>query len=300
MRLSGILVKSFVSAVAGVVLCFSSLAVSFAQEKDISDDEITIAVTRALVADQGIDANWVDVITQEGIVTLDGVVDDLLTRQRADKVAATVKGVRGVVNNITVEPVVKSDMRIEQDIENALAWNSATELWEVNVSSRNGAVTLTGKVDSWQERELAGIMARNITGVKEITNNITVEFDRTRSDHEIEQDVLKNLRWDRFVDASMVDVSVNDGIVSLSGTVGSAAEKNRVETLSWVSGVSSVRNDAVDVESWARDEEFRKDKFVQKSDTQVRQAVIDALRMDPRVNPDQVDVRADVGTGNRR
>ena len=128
-----------------------------------------------------------------------------------------------------------------------------------------------------------------------MTNNIDVDYKLERSDAEIREDVRKALHWDAYVDDALLTVKVNDGKVTLNGTVGSLAEKRRARTLSWVAGVQLVDNDKVDVKWWARNDKLRKDKYVDKSDETVEQAVKDALLYDPRVASFKFDVDADNG-----
>ena len=73
-----------------------------AEAKDIKDIDITLAVDRQLQIDEGVPAHLIDVRTKDGIVTLSGPVENLLARERAAEIAATVKGVRSVINLIDV------------------------------------------------------------------------------------------------------------------------------------------------------------------------------------------------------
>lgn len=157
------------------------------------------------------------------------------------------------------------------------------------------AVTLTGTVDSWQEKQLAAKVAKGVRGVKALNNRIHVDYKADRPDDEIEAEIAKRLRWDVYVDDGLIDVRVNDGKVTLSGTVGSAAEKREARRESWVSGVIDVNTDKLNVARWARDEDLRKDKFVDKSDEAIEEAVEDAMLYDPRVYMFEVGVVADDG-----
>ena len=86
-----------------------------------------------------------------------------------------------------------------------------------------------------------------------------------------------------------IDVSVNDGEVELTGTVGSAAEKRMAESDARVAGVISVDTSELSVAQWARDDKLRGEKYVVKSQDELRDAVDDALLYDPRVNAFNID-----------
>ena len=71
--------------------------------------------------------NDVDVSTSQGIVTLSGSVDNPLAKERAVKIAKSIRGVLGVIDQIIVTPVSRSDEDIRKDIQAALQEDPATE-----------------------------------------------------------------------------------------------------------------------------------------------------------------------------
>ena len=223
-------------------------------------------------------------LTENGVVTLTGTVNNILAKKRAESVAETIKGVRAVVNTLTVMPsVTRSDMEIRDDIKEALLDNPATESYEVTVNVQDNGVTLEGSVASWQERELAGKVARGVSGVREVNNDITVTYKTNRTDQEVKEDVQAALNQDVLVDDALINITANNGEVVLTGTVGSAAEKSEAIRDAWVAGVTSVDVGGLDVERWARDSELRADKYRTRSDSEIKEAVTNALIADPEV-----------------
>lgn len=66
----------------------------------------------------------------------------------------------------------------------------------------------------------------------------------TRTDEEIERDILDSLFWDAWVDSRRVNVEVEDGVVTLTGTVRTPTEKRAAEDDAWdIPGVIDVRNE---------------------------------------------------------
>jgi osmotically-inducible protein OsmY len=255
-----------------------------AVEREISDSAITAAIEDEFFFDQAVPFNDIDLRTNEGIVTLTGEVDNVLAKERATRLAETVKGVRSVINRITVRPPEKrSDEEIQKDIKTALLRDPATESLEVNVHVQDGEVTLGGTAGSWQERELAAIVAKGVRGVTGLNNYIKVNYETGRPDGEIKSEIEQTLLWDSLVDHALINVNVQDGNVRLSGVVGSAAEKRRAVMDAYVAGVASVNDDDLEVKRWARDEELRTGKYVARSDEEIREAMKDALLYDPRV-----------------
>jgi osmotically-inducible protein OsmY len=261
----------------------------------LTSEEISAAVSDELLADTGVSGYQVNVDTENGIVTLSGRANNILAKQRAARIAESVKGVRSVVNNITLPPQGRSDGEIAEDVVEALAADPATESWEINIDVNDGRVTLSGDVDSWQQKQLAARVAKGVRGVSGARNNLDVDYATYRNAAEIETEIEAALRWDTLIDHALVDVEVSGDEVILSGTVGSAAEKTRAITKAYVRGVRNVDATGLDVESWARDQRFRKDKYVEKPDQKIAAAIEDALVYHPRVSSFNIGVDVDAG-----
>jgi osmotically-inducible protein OsmY len=296
-----LIIRQFgIIVIASIALFLSGLAIA-APDREISDQNISDAIEDELLFDQGVFSHKINVKTSLGIVTLSGEVDNLLAKERSAELAKTVKGVRAVVNEIQVTPTVyRSDSAIRSDVEEAFLHDPATESYEINVFVNDGKVTLSGDVDSYQEKQLAETVAKGVWGVKELTNRINVEYEADRPDFEIKPEIRETLNWDTLVDDTMIDIEVSNGKVILSGTVGSAAEKTRAISDAWVSGVKGVDADKLEVAKWARDPELRKYKYVVKPDKDVEQAVKDALLYDPRVLSFNVNVSVNAGVATLR
>ena len=250
----------------------------------VNDPTISDAVEDQLLLDHTFFSDLIDITTVDGVVTLSGSVDNILAKERAARIAEKVKGVRAVVNTIEVmPPLLRSDSEIKADVEDALRLDPAADSYEVAVAVEDNVVTLSGQVDSWQERTLCGKVAKGVRGVKGLENDIDVLYKIDRSDEEIKRDIEAALRWDVLVDHEMIEVAVDNGRVTLSGTVGSLAEKGRATGDAYVANVQGVDSDGLEVRLWARDDELRGDKYKDLTDADIRAAVEDALVYDPRV-----------------
>lgn len=267
-----------------------------AQEREpFQDPAITAAVERQLYKDPGIDAREVKVATRDGIVELTGAVSDLLTKERAWRIAQTVRGVRSVSDRLTVNAPPREDARIEDDVATALALNAATASLPVRATSAQGMVTLTGKAHSWQEEQVAEWVAKGVRGVRGVENRIEVDYLAERTDPEIRADVESRLRWDALLDHRLLAVRVTDGAVSLAGHVGSAAEKWRAASDAWVNGVTSVDESGLDVRAWAERPGLVVHRYPRLSDQEIARAIEDAARYDPRVDPSTIEPQVRAG-----
>jgi osmotically-inducible protein OsmY len=285
----------------------SFLAVTFAvaapaaaiTPASLNDRTIADKVEDEFGYDQAVDAGALEVTSREGIVTLDGVTHNVLEKERATRIARSVKGVRSVVNNIVVRPLAsKTAGRLTQDVSLALAADPATDVYEVTaVADEAGRVVLTGTVDSWQERELAGTVVKSVSGVTDVENRLDVDYGAVdRPDPEIRADIEQRLRWDALVDSQLIEVAVEDGQVFLKGSVGSASERYRVRNLAYVGGVTVVDAEGLTVQDWLREPNRRDPEYVTMSEAETVRAVNDALLYDPRVELQNVQVEASEGT----
>ncbi len=248
-----------------------------------TDNEISKAVENELMFNATTPAYLINSETENGIVTLTGSVDNLLEKDRAVKIAKTVKGVRGVLDKLEVNTPKMSDASLQKEVNDALLNDPATDSYEIGVTANSGTVDLTGIVDSWQEKKLSEFVAKSVKGVKKVENNLKVEYKVLRPDDEIAEDVKSTLKNDIRVDNALINVDVTDGFVTLSGIVGSSNEQYLAIADSWVTGVKKVNSDDLKIKEWARDENLRKGKYVSRSDDEVKAAINDAFVYDPRV-----------------
>jgi len=264
---------------------------------EMGDWEIANAVEDEFIFDSAVPFNDLDVTVTDGIVTLSGDVKNILAKERATTLAETVKGVRAVVNQVEVEPVEDlKPNKLVANVKAALLDDPAAESYEVTVDAEKGGhVILNGAVDSWQEKRLCAQVVKGVRGVTSVQNDISISYETDRADFEIKSEIERRLDWNALVDDALVEVSVEDGVITLSGQVGSAAEKRLATNDAYVSGVSSVNAEPLEVNSLLTDEEKRKDKYVMKSDETVEEAVQDALLYDPRVM--SFDITSEVSGG---
>lgn len=75
--------------------------------------------------------------------------------------------------------LVRSDAQVATEIQNKINNDSRISAREIGVQSANGVVTLSGNVDSDNERALVASDAATVEGVKTVVNNLVVEQAQT-------------------------------------------------------------------------------------------------------------------------
>jgi osmotically-inducible protein OsmY len=195
-----------------------------------TDTEIQKDVLRELKWDTRVDETDVGVEVDEGVVTLTGTVTSWGKRLAAAEAAHKVFGVRDVANDIVVKvpgSPGRTDTEIAQAVRHALEWDVFVPDKHIMSTVSNGVVTLEGEVTTWSQRESAGQAVRDLSGVREVLNEIVVKPPR------VEPAVVRKAiegalarRAER--QAGRVWFEVEDGAVKVHGAVGSWAEKEAV------------------------------------------------------------------------
>jgi osmotically-inducible protein OsmY len=284
--------RHLIIAIKTVLLLF--ILAPSAKAAQIENGDITLAVEAKLINDDAVIFHHIDVNTKEGIVTLSGSVSNLLSKERSVRLAETIKGVRSVVDLIHVNPVSRRDQQIEKDVKSALLDYPATDNFGIKVSATRGKVTLSGQVNSWQEKRLCSQVAKGVRGVREIENLIKVTYATERSDREIEAEIKGRLEWDVWVDDSLLDVKVEKGNVTFSGTVRSMAEKARAYADAWVVGTKSVDVGELEVDHSKYEKMERQKQYVPK-DAEIKVAIERTFFYDPRLGSQKPKIIVDQG-----
>ncbi|MGE5812853.1 MAG: BON domain-containing protein [Acidobacteriota bacterium] len=116
-----------------------------------------------------------------GTVILSGQVRTPWLRGSAEKAVKRVSGVDTVVNNIEVLPPSFNDDRIRTAVYRSLFYDSSLDRYamganpSIRIVVKNGRVTLEGFVGNEMDKTIAGMKARQVFGVFEVTNNLAVD-----------------------------------------------------------------------------------------------------------------------------
>lgn len=140
---------------------------------------------------------------------------------------------------------MKSDMELKQRIEDELRWEPRVDAAGIGVVVEDGVVTLTGYVDSWAEKWGAEQAVKRVAGVAAVAEAIEVRLPvhSQRTDADIARAAANAMAWNTFVPPGSVKVKVENGWITLEGTVAAQHEKSAAtEAVRRLTGVKGVTN----------------------------------------------------------
>ena len=209
-----------------------------------TDAQIQTDVLAELKWEPRVLPNEVGVTVKDGVVTLTGWVDSYTKRWAAEDAAHRVRGVKAVANDIEVR-ISREGERTDTDIAaaavRALEWDAFVPISKLDVTVSKGWITLKGEVEWEYQRSDAERVVRRLTGVKGVTNLITVKSRPLPS--EVKKRIEEALVRTAQTDANRITVDVEGSKVILKGTVRSWAEREEAARQAWAApGVTAVDN----------------------------------------------------------
>lgn len=211
-------------------------------------DQIINDIKDQLVWDTRVVSTDVNVkVSEDGEATLSGTVPSFSAKRSAEADAWSVWGVTSVENNLKVKypttVTLPSDEEIKSNIENVLLWNAAIDSTAIEVSVEAGVATLEGTLDSFWKKLRAEELASDVVGVLSLINNLAVVPTESFVDEDIATDIVDSLQRKSAVNADNVNVRVENGTVTLSGTVPTfTAWSEAYDSARYTAGVTEVED----------------------------------------------------------
>lgn len=193
--------------------------------------------------------------SKNGVVTLSGTVAEESYKVLAGEIAECLPGVVRVDNKLAIKTggsFESEDTLIRRKVNLSLLFHRNVNLSKTTVEVKDGIVTLKGEASSMAQKELTAEYAKDIEGVKDVKNEMTVTADkepleRTEAqkidDASVTAQVKTALMSHRSTSAARTKVETRDGDVTLTGIARNEAEKSLITKLvSDIQGVTGVRN----------------------------------------------------------
>ena len=220
-----------------------------------TDDRIESAARKSYVFKTYLSGDAIRTESKNGIVTLTGTVAESSHKALAQDTVEGLPGVKSVDNQLKVKGEdieERSDGWVALKVKSALLFHRNVSAAKTDVNVKNGVVTLRGEASSLAQKELTTEYAKDIEGVKEVRNELTISPTPVKAveikgeridDASITAQVKASLMWHRSTSAIKTKVQTMDGVVMIGGVAKNAAEKSLVTKLtSDIHGVTGVVN----------------------------------------------------------
>jgi osmotically-inducible protein OsmY len=231
--------------VGAIMLAARCPMATLAKEAQMQDDlRIRDDILDELEDEPGLDASAIGVTVHNGVATLTGHVKTFSEKRAAEKVAARIKGVRAIVQEIAVETPrehAESDDVIADRAVRMLEWDVRVPHDRIQINVEKGWVTLSGQVDWRFQKEAAEKALRSLASLADVTNLITVTPRMQIAD--VQQRIERALKRHAELEAAGIRVSASGGNVVLEGKVHNWFDRKLAEDAAWrVPGVVRVED----------------------------------------------------------
>jgi osmotically-inducible protein OsmY len=191
----------------------------------------------------------IGVTVDDGVVALTGDVSSLHERIAAVNAAQRVRGVRIVADELRLrasgdEP---AGHRLGSAVDAILAWTAGVPHEGISAEVHGHRIVLLGTVDWDYQRVAAKKAVQRIHGVHEVESRI--ELSRRPQAEDVQEEIRNAITRNAILDARRVQVTVDGDAVTLSGRVGSWAERTQAVRAAWASPHVSDVHDLLVVDS---------------------------------------------------
>ena len=217
----------------------------------LADGWLATKIQAQYFADEDVKARYINVSADEGVVTLRGRVESDASREQAVQIAKNTDGVREVRDLLLVGAAPDPNAAphdatwVTTQIQARYFADSVVGS-DIDVSSQNGVVTLSGRVASEQEKAQAVAIARDIEGVVRVDARLVVDASAATSavatsgtsvttspvtidDSRVSTSIRAKYFLDNTLKTRRLEVDTQQGVVTLRGEV--ASENERAQAL---------------------------------------------------------------------
>jgi len=198
----------------------------------------------------------------DGGLVLEGETESLAAKKIALELAASIRGLTGIIDRLRVAPArPMGDGAIRDHLRTAMLQEGAFAQYAIQtpeehrvraaversnyleIAVADGVVTLDGQVESLSHKRLAGLLAWWVPGTCDVVNGTEVKPSEVDSDDEITDAATMALEKDRLVTHDSIKVSTRNSVVTLEGVVPNRRQAEMAEADAWyIFGVDGVIN----------------------------------------------------------
>jgi osmotically-inducible protein OsmY len=160
--------------VIGVKAVIEKIEVKILSKWATTDSEVIRKIFKSLKKTWSLQKDKINVKVENGWITLGGEFHWNYQRDAAIKAVQHLYGVRGVTNNIKIKSEFSDDID-QKDIEKALRI-STIDNSEININVSGTTITLSGKVNSWYQRDEVERITWKTPGICHLNNELEIDY----------------------------------------------------------------------------------------------------------------------------
>jgi hyperosmotically inducible periplasmic protein len=220
-----------------------------------NDDRIVTSARNSYAFQVYLKGDDIKIVANNGAVTLTGVVSEEFHKTLANETLAAMPGVVSVDNRLELKgapPTANSDAWLKTKVKATLLFHRNVSASNTEIDVTDGIVTLHGNATSQAQKELTTEYAKDVDGVKSVSNEMKVSGDTKEvhrtvavkiDDASITAQVKVALWTHHSTSVVNTKVETKRGVVTLSGKAKNAAERDLVTKLVGdIDGVKTIKN----------------------------------------------------------
>ena len=232
-------------------LLLTVLIAPIAYGSNSHSEKLYTSVIEKLNFEPKLDASEITISIEgnSNVVVLGGTVKTHAEKTIAENVVKEIKGVKAVIDEISVNSLAWQKMKTDHEIITAaiqaFKWHVLIPDELVKITINNGHTTLSGRVDWQYQKNLAWNAVNNLRGVKSIKNNIivkpiiTIKLNAKTIKSEIAKEFTRHAR----IDADNINIEIKGNKIILKGSVRNFDEMDEAEKVAWsIPGAEEVEN----------------------------------------------------------
>ncbi len=213
-----------------------------------SSEKLIQSIIEQLSSDERVESSDIHVDVHGATALLTGTVPSYADRRHAELIAAQTPGIAAVENTLAVEPPsyikLPSDDEIAAAVQRLFALTLQLSTRHLQVSVEDGAVTLEGIVETYWQKIRAEEITADAAGVREIRNKLVIVPTELPDDESIARSIVTALDRTSRINTSLMNISVTNGAVTISGTVQDWIARKAVQEIAlFTEGVREVVNE---------------------------------------------------------
>ncbi|MBA3901753.1 MAG: BON domain-containing protein [Bacteroidetes bacterium] len=190
----------------------------------------------------------INIEVHDGTVRLTGEVPNFSGKVAAEEDASSVTGVKKVENELRVTypeaVVVPEDRQIKKFLEDLISLDDRLNSSTIYVKVDNGEVIFSGVVNSKWKKDVVIGYALRIAGVTGVESELNVDLTGKKPDDLIKKEIEKAFKRNSILEDENINISVNNGEVTLSGTASThLAKLGAFDIANYTKGVREVINE---------------------------------------------------------